>query len=81
MITALQRPRLFWRQAAPRLTPAETAPVLLTIPEVCAILRVSKYSVYQLIHSRRLKTVQIGRRRLVALSAVHAMLQAESETA
>lgn len=81
MITALQRPRLFWRQVAPRPAPADSAPVLLTIPEVCAMLRVSRWSVYQLINSRRLKTVKIGRRRLVALSAVHAMLRTESETA
>lgn len=81
MVTASTRPRLFWRQAAIRPSSADAAPVLLTIPEVCAMLRVSRWSVYQLINKRRLKTVQIGRRRLVALSAVHAMLQAESETA
>lgn len=81
MVTALTQPRLFWRSVAVRSSTADAAPVLLTIPEVCAMLRVSRWSVYQLINSRRLKTVQIGRRRLVTLSAVHAMLQAESETA
>jgi excisionase family DNA binding protein len=38
---------------------------LLTIKEVCVLLRVSKWSVYKLIWSNQLHTVTIGRRRLV----------------
>jgi excisionase family DNA binding protein len=41
-------------------------PLLLTIPEVCDALNVTRWSVYQLINRRRLKAVRIGRRRLIA---------------
>jgi excisionase family DNA binding protein len=43
---------------------------LLTIADVTALLRVSKWSVYQLIWSGRLRTLTIGRRRLVRPSAL-----------
>lgn len=39
---------------------------LLTLDEVCEYLRISRWSLYQLINDRRLKTVTIGTRRLVA---------------
>ena len=42
---------------------------LLTILEVADLLRVSKWSVYQLIWSGQLRTLKIGRRRLVRPSA------------
>jgi excisionase family DNA binding protein len=42
---------------------------LLTIAEVAVLLRVSKWSVYQLIWSGQLNTLTIGRRRLVRPSA------------
>ena len=53
---------------------------LLTVPEVCAALRVSRWSVYQLIRSKRLKTIKLGARRLVPAASVRALiaeLQAE----
>lgn len=45
---------------------------LLTIAEVTELLRVSKWSVYQLIWSGQLRTLTIGRRRLVRPSALAA---------
>lgn len=55
---------------------------LLTIAEVIALLRVSKWSVYQLIWSGRLRTLTIGRRRLVRPSALAACLdQLDQEAA
>jgi excisionase family DNA binding protein len=42
---------------------------LLTISEVTDLLRVSKWSVYRLIWSGQLRTLTIGRRRLVRPSA------------
>jgi excisionase family DNA binding protein len=42
---------------------------LLTIAEVAGLLRVSKWSVYQLIWSGQLSTLTIGRRRLIRPSA------------
>lgn len=43
---------------------------LLTLDEVAELLRVSKWSVYQLIWSEQLRTLKIGRRRLVQPSAL-----------
>ncbi len=43
---------------------------LLTINEVAELLRISRWSVYQLIWSNQLRTLTIGRRRLVRPSAL-----------
>lgn len=43
---------------------------LLTINEVAGLLRISRWSVYQLIWSGQLRTLKIGRRRLVRPSAL-----------
>ena len=42
---------------------------LLTISEISILLRVSKWSVYQLIWSGQLRTLTIGRRRLIRPAA------------
>jgi excisionase family DNA binding protein len=47
---------------------------LLTVPEAAARLRISKWMLYNLIRSRRLRTIKIGDRRLVPVSAVHDFL-------
>lgn len=44
----------------------ELRPRLLTVAETSTALRISRWSVYQLINSGRLRTVKIDRRRLVA---------------
>jgi excisionase family DNA binding protein len=55
---------------------------LLTVPEAAARLRISKWMLYNLIRSRRLRTIKIGDRRLVPVSAVHDFLTAlEDEVA
>lgn len=60
-------------------TPLSTAPAvsqpslstsLLTVPEACGRLRVSRWSFYQLIHHRQIETLTIGRRRLVPTSEI-----------
>ena len=45
---------------------------LLTIQEAADHLRVSRWSVYNLIHANQLRTVKIGRRRLVTPAALAA---------
>ncbi|WP_131732915.1 helix-turn-helix domain-containing protein [Actinomadura formosensis] len=40
-------------------------PLLLTIPEACEALRVSRWQIYRMINDGRLKTVRIDRRRFV----------------
>jgi excisionase family DNA binding protein len=39
---------------------------LLTVPEACERLRISRWSLYRLIQQQDLRTVTIGRRRFVA---------------
>lgn len=43
---------------------------LLTVPEAAQRLRISKWMLYTLIRSRQLRTVKIGSRRLVRVSAL-----------
>lgn len=51
------------------------APTVLTIPEACAALKVSKWTIYQLIRSRQLGTMKIGSRRVVPLAAIEALIE------
>lgn len=44
----------------------DSAPLLLTLVEASEALRISRWALYQLINKRRLKTVRIQSRRLVA---------------
>jgi excisionase family DNA binding protein len=44
---------------------------LLTMQEAAEWLRVSKWSLYSLIHANQLHTIKIGRRRLVSREALN----------
>lgn len=46
------------------------AETFLTVPEVCAYLRVSKMTVYRLIHADELASVRVGRGLRVPRSAL-----------
>ncbi len=52
--------------------PVNTTERLLTINEVADLLRISRWSVYQLIWSGQLRTLTIGRRRLIRPAALAA---------
>jgi excisionase family DNA binding protein len=54
---------------------SDGAPLLLTVPEACEALRISRWSLYQLINKRRLKTVRIDRRRLIAPADLTALVE------
>ncbi|WP_100480008.1 helix-turn-helix domain-containing protein [Mycobacteroides abscessus] len=43
---------------------------LLTVPEACGQLRISRWSFYQLIHQHQIATLTIGRRRLVPATEI-----------
>jgi excisionase family DNA binding protein len=45
-------------------------PDVLTVDEAAERLRVSRWTLYNLIRSNQLRTVKIGRRRLVPASAI-----------
>jgi excisionase family DNA binding protein len=51
------------------------APVLLSVKEACRTLKISKWSLYRLIHTDQLRTIRIGRRRLVPGSAIQTLIQ------
>lgn len=47
----------------------------MTVAEVAAVMRVSKMTVYRLVHSGELPAVRVGRSFRVPEKAVHAYLQ------
>ncbi|MFD6950340.1 MULTISPECIES: helix-turn-helix domain-containing protein [unclassified Nocardiopsis] len=55
--------------------------LLLTVEEAAERLRVSRWMIYNLIRSRTLRTVKIGRRRLVPVAALPECLEALEDAA
>jgi excisionase family DNA binding protein len=56
-------------------TPTDGSPPLLhTIQEACVQLRISRWTLYRLIHDRQLATVKIGARRFVAPTDIQALI-------
>lgn len=53
----------------------EAPPILLTVPEACTALRVSRWSLYQLIQLRQLDTIRIGKRRLIPVAAIEDLIK------
>ncbi|WP_329051247.1 helix-turn-helix domain-containing protein [Amycolatopsis sp. NBC_01488] len=70
------RLRAFWRRSTPTGGEADdnVMPVLYTVKEACAVLRVSNWKLYELIRSRQLVTIRIGKRRLVPRDAVDTLI-------
>ncbi len=64
-----------YSRAEPTTGQPAAAHDLLTVVEASAQLRVSRWTLYQLIHSRQLETIKIGRRRLIPRSAVQALIE------
>jgi excisionase family DNA binding protein len=54
--------------------PGKHAPKVLTVKEAARALRVSKWTVYQLIRTGQLTTFKIGRSRRVPAAAVHDLI-------
>lgn len=60
---------------------AEVSPTLptthqaLTVPEVMAALRLSRFKVYDLIRSKQLPSFTIGRSRRIPADALHTFMQ------
>jgi excisionase family DNA binding protein len=47
--------------------------ILISIPEACQALGVSRSTTYELIGAGKLETVAIGRRRLIRVSSIRAL--------
>ncbi|WP_255954681.1 helix-turn-helix domain-containing protein [Streptomyces odontomachi] len=58
-----------------------TTHTALTVPEVMAALRLSRFKVYDLIRSGELPSFRIGRARRIPADAVHAFMQHQIEEA
>ncbi|MFB7862244.1 helix-turn-helix domain-containing protein [Streptomyces sp. NPDC056069] len=58
-----------------------TATELLTVPEVMALLKLGRSTVYDLIRSRRLVSITIGRSRRVPADAVRDFIDNQIEEA
>lgn len=50
--------------------PTEPKRELLTVPEACASLRISRWTFYRLLQRRELETVKIGSARRVPVAAI-----------
>ncbi|RWA18521.1 DNA-binding protein [Mycolicibacterium brumae DSM 44177] len=62
------------RDGAPEGQPAATTQ-FLTVAEVAALMRVSKMTVYRLVHNGELPAVRVGRSFRVHAKAVHDLLE------
>jgi len=76
--------RIFLRQAIPPPasdpeTPSQDVGQLLTVTETCARLRVSRWTLQQLINRRQIRTIKIGSRRLVPQSAIAQLIKRLSD--
>jgi excisionase family DNA binding protein len=58
-----------------RASSAEGVPRFLTVAEVAALMRVSRMTVYRLVHAGELTAVRVGRSFRVPERAVHAYLR------
>lgn len=45
-------------------------PALLTVLEACKVLRISRWTLYDLIRSRAIETIKIGRIRRIPISSI-----------
>lgn len=63
---------------------AETSnvvPMVYTINETCDALRLSRYTVYELINTGQLHSIKIGHRRMVAHVDLHAFVEERRQAA
>ncbi|WP_328538992.1 helix-turn-helix domain-containing protein [Streptomyces sp. NBC_00344] len=61
--------------------PLSNIPEALTVPEVMHALRLSRFKVYDLIRSRELKSITIGRCRRVPADALRTFIDHQLEEA
>jgi|GEM_PF-5846542 len=64
-----------------RQEPSPIPPLLLGVDEAAGALRISRTSLYALMGSGTLAFVKIGKRRLVAVSALDALVESLGEVA
>lgn len=53
----------------------ETRPILITVDEAAAMLRIGRTVAWELVRTRKIKSVKIGRTRRVPLTAIQEYIQ------
>jgi excisionase family DNA binding protein len=48
---------------------------ILTVAEACSYLRISKWVLYRMIHTKQLRSVKIGRRRLIPMRSIREFIE------
>jgi excisionase family DNA binding protein len=56
-------------------------PVLVTVKQARALTGLGNTKLYELIGEKRLKSIMVGRRRLVVLASIHDLIKTSVETA
>lgn len=51
------------------------SPELLTVLEACQVLRISRWTLYDLIRSRAIETIKIGRVRRIPISSISSYIR------
>ena len=59
----------------------QTEPLLLTVPEVCAMLRIGRTTAYRLISENRLRVSKIGKATRITMESVRAVARGEGTDA
>lgn len=59
----------------PRASPSE--PLVVSVNEGCRLAGIGRTKFYELINDGKVKTVTIGRRRLVLIASIREMLEAQ----
>lgn len=62
-----------WYRAEPA-SAAERPEALLTVPEACAALRISKWTLYKLIQRRQMVTIKIGASRYIPVRSIQDLI-------
>lgn len=65
---------------APDLQPT-TGPSIYSVAEACQQLRISRWMLYRLVQNRELRTITIGRRRLITAADLDAYVRRLQENA
>ena len=56
-------------------------PVLVTVKQARALTGLGTTKLYELIGEKRLKSIMVGRRRLVVFASIHDLIKSSAETA
>ena len=56
-------------------------PVLVTVKQARALTGLGTTKLYELIGEKRLKSIMVGRRRLVVFASIHDLIKSNAETA